>query len=228
VNEDRSAMVQVKKASVRNAITASAYELFSKHGYHATTLQDIAQMAGTGVGSLYSYFPSKLHLLYAVVEPWQKDAFERLAARVETVANPRQRLRAILLGIWRDMPAENIGLANSHMEGLASADPTQKKPSPLLRWTEERLTRMLNGVIPARSPVDYMLLTNLFMMAYDGFVINRRLNDLRDIDRLVEIMCDIMLGSRSRQRAASRRAGGPGRLRTKQSVAKRRQQRTKR
>src|SRR5262249_13522754 len=79
-------MVQVKKASVRNAITESAYELFSRRGYNATTLLDIAQMAGTGVSSLYSYFPSKLHLLYAVVEPWQKDAFERLAARVEGIA----------------------------------------------------------------------------------------------------------------------------------------------
>jgi hypothetical protein len=32
------------------------------------------------------------------------------------------------------------------------------------------------------------------MMAYDGFVINRRLNDLRDIEALVDTMCDIILG----------------------------------
>jgi hypothetical protein len=32
------------------------------------------------------------------------------------------------------------------------------------------------------------------MMAYDGFVINRRLNDLRDIEKLVDTMCDIILG----------------------------------
>jgi hypothetical protein len=31
-------------------------------------------------------------------------------------------------------------------------------------------------------------------MAYDGFVINRRLNDLRDIERLSNAMCDILLG----------------------------------
>ena len=38
-------------------------------------------------------------------------------------SNPRDKLRAILLGIWRDIPMENIGLANSLMEALASADP---------------------------------------------------------------------------------------------------------
>ena len=70
-------MVQVKKKAVRQAILDSAYDLFSERGYHSTTLQEIAELAGVGVSSLYSYFPSKLHLLYAVVEPWQKDAFER-------------------------------------------------------------------------------------------------------------------------------------------------------
>jgi AcrR family transcriptional regulator len=189
-------VVQVKRDSVRNAILDSARDLFSERGYHGTTLLDIAEVAGTGVSSLYSYFPSKIHLLYAVFEPWYKDAFKRLEARAAALSDPRERLRCILLGIWRDIPNENIGLANSHMEALTSADPKLKKPTPLLRWTEERLLIMLQRAIPPdpRRPVNYDLLPNLLMMAYDGFVINRRLNDLRDIERLVDTMCDIILG----------------------------------
>jgi hypothetical protein len=82
------------------------------------------------------------------------------------------------------------------MEALTSADPTQKKPAPLLRWTEERLVVMLKSTIPTdpRRPINYDLLSNLFLMAYDGFVINRRLNDIRDIEMLVDTMCDIILG----------------------------------
>jgi AcrR family transcriptional regulator len=194
-------VVQVKKKVVRQAILDSAHDLFSEHGYHATTLQEIAERAGVGVSSLYSYFPSKIHLLYAVVEPWQKDAFERLEKRVLKFKAPRERLRAILLGVWRDMPMENIGLANSLMEALASADPTQKKPSPLLKWTEDKLMTMLNTALPESRAgrVDYDVLPNLFMMAYDGFVINRRLNDLRDIERLSEALCDIILGPREKR-----------------------------
>lgn len=189
-------MAQVKKKFVRQAILDSAFDLFSERGYHSTTLQDIADRAGVGVSSLYSYFPSKIHLLYAVVEPWQKDAFARLEARVKAQKSPRARLRCILLGIWRDMPSENVGLANSLMEALASADPAQKKPTPLLAWTEERLAGMLTSAMPAdpKHAIDYGLLPNLFMMAYDGFVINRRLNDLRDIEKMVDTLCDIMLG----------------------------------
>lgn len=188
-------MVQVKKKQVRQAILDSAYDLFSERGYHSTTLQEIADRAGVGVSSLYSYFPSKIHLLYAVVEPWYKEAFERLEKRVAKHKAPRERLHAILLGIWRDMPMENVGLANSLMEALASADPKQKKPAPLLKWTEDKLMGMLATVLPGRQ-IDYDVLPNLFMMAYDGFVINRRLNDLRDIERVADAMCDILLGPR--------------------------------
>jgi AcrR family transcriptional regulator len=189
-------LVQVKKKFVEQAIRDSAFELFSERGYHATTLQDIAARAGIGVGTVYSYVPSKIHLLYAVVEPWQKDAMERLEKRIMKIKRPRERLHAILLGIWRDIPVENIGLANSLMEALASADPAEGKPSPLLLWVEAKLMAMLNTVLPDKSVwrIDYEVLPNIVTMAYDGFVINRRLNDLRDIERLCNAMCDLILG----------------------------------
>ena len=188
-------MVQVKKKAVRQAILDSAYELFSERGYHSTTLQDIAGFAGVGVSSLYSYFPSKLHLLYAVFEPWYKAEFTELEKRVLRLKSPRDRLRTVLLGLWRDIPIANIGFANSHMEALASADPGEKKPVPLLKWNEERLTKLLSGALPANSArIDHGALATLFIMAYDGFVINRRLNDLRDIERLSDAICDVLLG----------------------------------
>jgi AcrR family transcriptional regulator len=189
-------VVQVKKKELRQAILDSAFELFSERGYHSTTLQDIAEITGVGVSSLYSYFPSKLHLLYAVFEPWYKDAFAQLETRVLRLKSPRERLRAALLGLWRDIPIANIGLANSLMEALASADPTQKKPVPLLKWTEDRLTKLLTEALPANQigQIDRDALSTLFIMAYDGFVINRRLNDLRDIERLSDAMCDVLLG----------------------------------
>ena len=92
-------MVQVKKKQVRQAILDSAYDLFSERGYHGTTLQDVAEFSGVGVSSLYSYFPSKLHLLYAVFEPWYKDAFEQLEKRVRRLKTPHDRLRALLLSL---------------------------------------------------------------------------------------------------------------------------------
>jgi AcrR family transcriptional regulator len=191
-------MVQVKKKQVRQAILDSAYDLFSERGFHGTTLQDVAEFCGIGVSSLYSYFPSKLYLLYAVFDPWYKSEFEQLEKRVRRLNLPGDRVRAILLGLWRDIPIANIGLANSLMEALASADPKQQKPEPLLRWTEDRLMKLLAESLPPSQAVrtDCEALATLFIMAYDGFVINRRLNDLRDIEKLADAMCNV-LGSGS-------------------------------
>ena len=55
---------------------------------------------------------------------------------------------------------------------------------------------MIEGALPKDQERrgNYDLLPHLFMMGYDGFVINRRLNDLRDIEKLVDAMCDILMG----------------------------------
>jgi AcrR family transcriptional regulator len=188
-------VVQVKKSRARQALLDSAHDLFSEHGYNRTTLQQIAELTGTGVSSIYTYFPSKLHLLYGVVDPWYRDAFDRLESRIKGLKTPRTRLHAVLVGVWRDMPMENIGLANSLMEALANAEAAQPKPVPLLKWIEDKLTMMLGEILrEAGRDIDYEVLPNLIMMAYDGFVMNRRLNDLRDIERLADTMCDLLLG----------------------------------
>ena len=52
-------------------------------------------------------------------------------------------------------------------------------------------------VLPQGAEINYDLLPNLFMMAYDGFVINRRLNDIRDMERL-SIRCVTSFLARAR------------------------------
>jgi AcrR family transcriptional regulator len=189
-------VAQVKKESVRLSILESAFHLFSERGYHDTTLQHIADGAGVGVGSVYSYFESKLQLLYAVFEPWQQDRYREMEQKVAKIKSRREKLNTILLSIWRDIPMQNIGLANSLMEALSSADPSVGKPSSLLRRTEVRLKVLLADVVPksdvGRRNLD--VLPNLILMAYDGFVINRRLNDVGDVEALAEAMCDFVLG----------------------------------
>ena len=53
----------------REAIVASAGELFREHGYHATTLSDIANRVGILKGSLYHHISSKEELLIEIAAP---------------------------------------------------------------------------------------------------------------------------------------------------------------
>lgn len=188
-------MAQVLKPAVRRLIVDKASIVFASEGYHRATVSMIAARAGVAVGTVYTYFPSKLHLLYAVYRPWLEARMDEIAAKAAAAKTPRSKLKAIMLGLWRDAPMANSGLANSLMEALATTDPAKGKPEPLLRWTERRLAGMLEKALP-RSRRRYAdeLVGNLLLMAYDGYVINRRLGDLRDYDKLADIMADLLLG----------------------------------
>lgn len=188
-------MAQVLKPAVRRLIVEKAGAVFASEGYHNATVSMIAARAGVAVGTVYTYFASKLHLLYAVYQPWLDRCMDEIEARADAAKARRDKLKAIILGLWRDIPQKNPGLANSLMEALASADPAKGKPVPMLLKHEKRLADMLAKALPrSRRRYAHVLVGNLLLMAYDGYVINRRLGDLRDYDALAEIMADLLLG----------------------------------
>jgi len=57
----------LKKQEKYNAILKSALKLFSKNGFHSTTIAQIAKNIAISAGSIYSYFPSKNNLAQAAI-----------------------------------------------------------------------------------------------------------------------------------------------------------------
>ena len=51
----------------REQILKAAMEVFSRKGYAATTIPEIAKLAGIATGTLYLYYPSKRELFIAVI-----------------------------------------------------------------------------------------------------------------------------------------------------------------
>lgn len=192
-------MVQVKKQELEARVLKIAGRLFSSKGYHETTLASIAKKAGIAVGNIYSYFPSKLHLFYCIFRPWFEEQMFRLAAELDGIESPRDKLRHLLLAIWWDIPHKNPQLAVSLLEALASIDPKDGKPDDLLKWAEAELTRMLDMILPpsSREMIGDAPLAHLILMAYDGFVINRRLGDVRDMGSLVDFFCRVLLDEKT-------------------------------
>jgi AcrR family transcriptional regulator len=52
----------------REAIIQAAIRLFSEHGFERTTTKMIAGEANVAEGTIYTYFPSKKHILFAFLE----------------------------------------------------------------------------------------------------------------------------------------------------------------
>lgn len=61
-------MAREKDEGKRQAIMAAAKRLFAEHGFHGTSVADLASRTGLPVGSIYTYFEGKEDLIRSVIE----------------------------------------------------------------------------------------------------------------------------------------------------------------
>ena len=80
---------KLKKGEVtRLAIEDAAISLFLEHGYHATSMRQIADKAGLALGGIYNHFASKDEIFQGIIidkHPYKKILPAILAAEGETV-----------------------------------------------------------------------------------------------------------------------------------------------
>lgn len=88
-----------KKAQTRQGIRDAAVRLFTEHGYHRTTVADIADAAGVSPRTFFGYFPTKESVLVAEVEP----ALTRLEALLLDPARPHPALRVLRDWLEQDL-----------------------------------------------------------------------------------------------------------------------------
>ena len=69
--------MQTLKSNIREMILKAARGKFARKGFLKTSMRDIADAAGMGVGNVYNYFAGKDELFQAVVRP-VTDEFRRL------------------------------------------------------------------------------------------------------------------------------------------------------
>ena len=80
IPKSRVARSQERK---REALVQAGYKVMSQKGIDQATMQEIAELADVGAGTVYSYFKSKDDLAVAVMERLMYD----LALRIETVTD---------------------------------------------------------------------------------------------------------------------------------------------
>jgi AcrR family transcriptional regulator len=192
-------LAQVKKEAVRAAIVKAAYRLFRRQGYVGTTLNEIAEAAGISRANIYVYFGSKFELLYALFEPWLQQRLEALERELQAIADPRARLRRILVALWREIPAESNGFANNLMQAVSTAPPDENYSPEVLLKVEARVAAMIDRCLDddVRRLVDSRALAQLAFMAFDGFAMQAHLRTGEACtDALIDGMCAVLAPGR--------------------------------
>jgi AcrR family transcriptional regulator len=212
-------MAQIKKEKTRNAILAAAYRLFMKHGYHRTTLRQIAKVAGVSLSNIYVYFNSKYQIVFELYDPWMKERIEQMTAEALAIADKRARLRHIILTLWREIPAAQNGFARNIMQALSTQVAGAGYDPKMIDWIERRLTTLISGCLPPdhRRLLRSRNVPHVLMMAFDGFVINQGLNPAAACtEEVADVLCAFLLGWRSvpaRRKAAATAARRPSLVR---------------
>ncbi len=81
----------------REAILLAARQRFLHYGYKKTTIDEIAQDAGVGKGTVYLHFSGKDALLLTLVLVVKRNINAQLRAIAASLASPEDRLRRMIL-----------------------------------------------------------------------------------------------------------------------------------
>lgn len=124
-------------------ILQAAIALFQEKGYHATSMQDLADAVGLQKGSLYHYIRSKEELLLKIMN----QAFEALSSRLtEIAAQPlpaRERLELAIRNHIEVVGAQ-LGAATVFVREVHALSPDQRA---VFRRNRKEYTDMFDRII---------------------------------------------------------------------------------
>ena len=84
-----------RRAMTREHLLAAAAEVFARRGYHAATLEEVAQTAGFTTGAIYSNFASKEDLFLALAAEGERQLIEAFAAAAEPGLSPAELISSL-------------------------------------------------------------------------------------------------------------------------------------
>ncbi|HEY8496344.1 MAG TPA: TetR/AcrR family transcriptional regulator [Limnochordales bacterium] len=145
-------------AAVREReILAVAARLFREKGYHATSMQDLAEAVGMNRGSFYYYIRTKEDLLYRVMRDAMCAFIDALAPVLAAPLDPREKLRRAVATHLQVLSARTDAVAVLLHE-LKSLSPERQRDIVALRDEYEGAIRRLlaegadAGVFALESP----------------------------------------------------------------------------
>jgi AcrR family transcriptional regulator len=114
------ALTERQEARRRRILDAST-RLACGGGFDAVQMREVAESSGVALGTLYRYFPSKIHLLVAAMEDQLGQLHEALRQRPPAASAPSERVAETLLRAFRALQREPL-LADAMVRALIFAD----------------------------------------------------------------------------------------------------------
>jgi AcrR family transcriptional regulator len=133
--------VRTKTLAQSEKILTAAARLFAAHHFHEARMEDIAELAEVGKGTLYRYFKDKEELYMALLARAASQMKDRLRA-VDEAPDPRSKLEAVV-GAILDYFDEH-----PHLLDLIQHAEVMQGPDADLPWqrTRHESFRLVEGI----------------------------------------------------------------------------------
>ncbi|WP_406412167.1 TetR family transcriptional regulator [Streptomyces halstedii] len=105
----------------RRRILHAGAQLAGRGGFEAVQMREVADAAGVALGTLYRYFPSKVHLLVALMEDQLQRLHAALRRRPPSAGCADRRVAETLMRAFRALQREPH-LADAMVRALTFAD----------------------------------------------------------------------------------------------------------
>lgn len=154
----------------REEIIRAARDLFSRKGYHGTTMPDIARAVGISAGLIYYVFPSKEDILLACCEEvavLHLDLFEQTSE----IADPLQRFDFIVRELYRSLDRGSKMLIIMYRDSSTLPRATRHRMLSMIKNLDNRFLELFRegqqaGVFAPDIPEPRVLAANVLGLAH--------------------------------------------------------------
>lgn len=113
---------RLPRTARRAQLLSVALDVFVEYGYHAASMDEIADRAGVSKPVLYQHFPGKLDLYLALLETSVDSVIDGVRSALASTHDNRRRVQATM-ELWYDYVADRRAAFRLVFEADLSSDP---------------------------------------------------------------------------------------------------------
>lgn len=196
--EEGPAAIRAVRAKWRKRqIVAAASELIEQHGFHETSVNDVAAKAGVSVGTIYQYLPSKEDILLLVIIDILDQYRERVPEAMVGIEDPVERLLAGFDAYCRIINERHSSALVAYRESKSLAKDALGKVMELEIETTDLLASCVRAAADAGALVadiqPSLIASDFVMLAHMWALKHWHLAETLSIDEYVESQARLML-----------------------------------
>jgi AcrR family transcriptional regulator len=139
-----------RSVAKRQHVLDGALALFATRGFDGSSMRDLAREAGVSTATIYAHFPTKVHLLEALIDARWQQALLDMLVRAAEVRDPLDRLVLCVTDLNRAIagdPLLRLLLVTPRRIGDARVE---ERVAPMERMMDARCVEQIRAAVAAK------------------------------------------------------------------------------